>query len=156
MAVKTNQELKRQKKAEKRAKVEKTTNWFMINLAWGVFALIAMRYMEQSIIIIPNGMYIPAIIFAVAAVALLVLGFTKVIKNKSRAVNYAILSAVAAVVCLYFNYYHLVRNALPSLRAILTTSQWWTTGLVSVAILVYLVAAFIYTAVKIALIEKKK
>lgn len=156
MAVKTNQELKRQKKAVKKAKVEKVTNWFMINLAWGVLGFIVLRYMEQSIITPPNGMYIPAIIFGVIAAALLVLGLTKVIKNKNRAIHYAVFSAIVAIICLYFNFYPSIRNTFPSLISILRTSQWWTTNLVSLGIGVYLVGAFIYTSIKVAIIEKKK
>jgi len=76
MAAKIDQ-TKRQKKLEKRMKVDKVTNWFMINLAWGVLALILLRYMENTIMIHPEKMLIPAIFFGVIAVVLFVLGGMK-------------------------------------------------------------------------------
>ncbi len=143
---------KRQKKLEKRMAEDRLTNWLMINLAWGIFSLIILRYMENTIMIYPDRMLIPTIIFGVISIALFVLGATKVIKNKSRAFNYGIFSAVAAVFCLYLTYYNIVRNFCGQIG----TTYWWTSWGPSIAILAYLVGAFICFAVKMAKIQKTK
>ncbi len=151
MAAKIDQ-TKRQKKLEKRMKVDKVTNWFMINLAWGVLALILLRYMENTIMIHPERMLIPAIIFGVIAVVLFVLGGMKIIKNKSRAFNYGIFTAVAAVFSLYLTYFARIRYALGAFG----DTRWWMSWGPSLAIALYLLGAFIFTAIKIARIEKNR
>ena len=168
MAVKTNQDLKRRRKMEKRAKVDKAANWFMINMAWGVLGFLILRYLENSLIMnmvaTQNVMKVVAIIIGVGAVVLAVLGFAsksgtiKCIKNSKRAFDYAIFSAVVAAVALYLGFYHNVRNVVISVLPFLGSLQsgWWTTDALSILIGIYLVAAFVFTAVKIWVIEHKK
>lgn len=151
MAAKIDQ-TKRQKKVEKRMKVDKITNWLMINLAWGILSLIILRYLETTIMIYPTRMLIPAIGFGVISVALFVLGGVKVIKNKVRAFNYGIFSAVAAIFCLYLTFFAKIRYALGAFG----DTRWWMSWGPSLAIAVYLLGAFVFTAIKITKIEKSK
>lgn len=133
MAVKTNQELKRKKKAEKKAKVDKITNWFMINMAWGVLGFIVLRYMSNSLIYDYNaetgamdgfkaGLGKFAIVLGVLAIILLVWGILtklnvvkssdrtkpclkKLFSNPQRFINYGIFTAVIAVIAFYLSVY---------------------------------------------------
>ena len=183
MAVKTNQALKKQKKLEKQAKVDKVTNWFMINLAWGVFGFIVLRYMSNPLMTdyentFKAGLGKFAIFFGIVAVLLLVwgiLGKCKVLKDdkqskdicaklargSKRAFNYGIFTVVVTAVFYYLSVYNEVRYFILNKFAWLYDTpfqlqEWWTTNGLSYAIGIYLLGAFIYTAVKIAIIEKKK
>ncbi len=176
MAVKTNQALKKQRKLEKKAKVDKITNWFMINLAWGIFGFIILRYMHNPLMTdwddfvtgdkgpVKTTLTVLAVIVGIVAVALIVLRFVmnkkdiKFFKNKSRVLNYGIFLAVVALVLAYLGSWNLVRlfmvDMLPFLGKLDTS--FWISGGLSYAIGIYLAVAFIYTAVRVAIIEKKK
>lgn len=149
---KTNQKLKREKKLAKRTKIDKITNRFMINLVWGIVLIILLLYMQDVLVFNWQIMKFPAIIFAVAAVALFACGKLGVIKNKSRAYDYSIFTAVLAVGSFIIAYYHKIRLVVGTSL----DSRWWVIwGPVSL-ILAYLVFAFIWTVVSIAIVEKKK
>ena len=138
MAVNKNQELKKQKKAEKQAKLDKITNWFMINLAWGVFGFIVLRYMSNSLLFDYDpvtgemdtfkallGKF--GIVFAIIAVILVVWGILtkfnvvklsanakpilkKLCSNSQRFINYGVFVAVLAIVAHYLSIYVQVRT----------------------------------------------
>lgn len=151
-AAKTNQDLKREKKLAKRAKIDKATNRFMINLVWGIVLIIALLYMQNTLMVNSGAMKIPAIIFAVAAVALFVCGKLGVIKNKGRAYDYAIFTAVLAVGSLIIAYYTKIRLVIGTSL----DSRWWITWAPVTIIVVYLVLAFIWTVITVARAEKNK
>lgn len=151
-AAKTNQNLKREKKLARKAVIDKATNRFMINLVWGIVLIIALLYMQNTLVINPGSMKIPAIIFAVMAVALFVCGKIGVIKNKGRAYDYAVFTAVLTVGSLIMAYY-------PKIRLVVGTSldsRWWVTWAPITLVLAYLVFAFIWTAITVARVERNK
>ena len=94
-------------------------------------------------------------VFAAGAAVLFALGKTGVIKNGKRANNYAIFLGVCALVGLWLALYNKLRPVMETCaRAILrnpnlTVSSYWNVWLPMIAIVVYLVAAFIYFAVKV-------
>lgn len=149
---KTNQNLKRVKKMAKRAKIDRITNRFMINLVWGIVLIIALLYMQDMLLIKWQVMKYPAIVFAVAAVALFVCGKLRVIKNKSRAYDYSIFTAVLAVCSFIMAYYHKIRLVIGTSL----DSRWWTIWGPIALTLAYLAFSFIWTVVSIAIVERKK
>jgi len=183
MAVKTNQNLKKQKKMEKKAKVDKLTNWIMINLAWGVAGFLALRYISNPLMTdydetFRSALGIVAIIFGVVALLLLGWGlltkygvikskpeskptFAKAVKASKRFVHYGFFTAVVAIVVYYLSIYHKVRifvlDLIPALRGTFFENQeWWTTNGLTYALVAYMVVIFVYGAIKMALIERKK
>ena len=176
MAVKTNQEIKRRKKAEKKAKVDKITNWFMINLAWGVFGFIVLRYLEGPLMndwddfmtgeIGPVKSFLGTLAICLGVLAVLLLALRVVLnykeikffKTKSRVLNYGIFTAVVAAVVYYLSAYNRIRQFIVGIFPSLVNmdTSFWITGALTYAIGIYLVGAFIYTAVRVALIERKK
>lgn len=151
-AAKTNQNLKREKKAEKRRRIDRITNRFMINMSWGILCIIILLYMQNILLVNPGVLKIPAIIFGVAAVALFVCAKLNVFKNTWRAYHYSIFALVAAVVSLIMAFY-------PKIRLVVGTgldSRWWVTWGPIGGILIYLVVMFVVTAVLVARIEKRK
>lgn len=152
MAAKMNQNLKREKKAEKRRKIDKITNWFMISMSWGILLIIVLLYMQNILVANPGVLIIPGIILALGAAVLFVCGKLNVIKNTSRAYNNAIFTAVLAVGSFLIAFY-------PKIRLVVGTgldSRWWVTWAPITVILVYLAVAFVLTAVGVARVERKK
>ena len=79
MVAKANQEIKRERNRAKRAQIDKATNGYMINLAWGVLVIILLRFVETGysgnmVLSMPVILRVMAGIFAVAAVGLFVCG----------------------------------------------------------------------------------
>ncbi len=151
-AAKTNQNLKREKKLARKAVIDKATNRFMINLVWGIVLIIALLYMQNMLITNWGVMKIPAVIFAIAAVALFVCGKVGVIKNKGRAYDYAVFTAVLTVGSLIIAYYHKIRLVVGTSL----DSRWWITWAPITLIIAYLVFAFIWTAITVARAERTK
>ena len=49
MAVaKSNQEIKKKKRREKSERIERITNMYMINLSWGILAIVLLRAIESG------------------------------------------------------------------------------------------------------------
>ncbi len=165
MAVaKSNQELKREKQREKRQSLDRLTNRFMINLAWGIVGIVALRFVENgygsasTILQMPTTMKVFAGIFAVLAVGLFVCGRFNVLKNTCRCYNYAIFSAVIALISLWIGFYAQIRlffvNIIPALGGL--DSRWWISWGPIAAVIIYLVVMLIWTGVRVAVIEKGK
>lgn len=159
---KSDVELKRNKRREKKEKIDKLTNWYMINLSWGVVGLIALGFVESAY----NGLYIntvptvmkvlAAILFVFAAV-LFALGRANVIKNTKRANNYAIFMAVVGLIGLWIGFYAKIRNfvvgIIPSLGYL--RSEWWYAWSIRYVLVVYLVVAFIVITIKTTLADRR-
>lgn len=152
MAIKTNQKLKREKKVEKRSKIDKITNRFMINLVWGIVLIIVLLYMQNVLFTRWQIMKFPAIIFAVAAAALFVCGKFNVIKNKTRAYDYSIFMAALAICSFIIAYYHKIRLVVGTGL----DSRWWVLWGPIALTIAYLVFSFVWTVVSIAIVERKK
>ena len=158
---KTNGTKIRKLEERKRYK-EKLTNWYMINLCWGLVALIALSvlyycYHYPNIIVkMPIVCWIMVGTFAAAAILLFVLGKTEVIKNKSRAFNYSIFTGVCAVGSLWLALYNKLRPMFETLamkitgEAVSTVGSYWNVWTLMILVGVYLVAAFIWYVVKLA------
>lgn len=161
---KTDMERKREKRRAKKEKIDKLTNWYMINLSWGVLCFIALGIVENlygntsTVLTAPIAMKIVGVVLAVLAVALFVLGKTGVIKNTKRANHYSIFVGIAALVSLWIGFYAVIRNAViavvPALSGI--RSEWWFAWGFRYLIGVYLIVAFIVVTVKTALAAKGK
>ncbi len=163
MAVaKSNQEIKREKRREKRAVLERLTNWYMINLSWGIVGIVALRFVENgyssadTILQMPTIMKVIAGVFAVLAVALFICGKTKVLKNTSRCYNYGIFTAVIALVSLEIGFYNKILLLLRNMKIMIADSRWLVSWGFIAGIIVYLVLALIWTGIRIAMIEKGK
>jgi len=99
MATKTNQNIKREKRIEKKAKIDKATNRFMINLSWGIVAILGLRFVENGFlgsmaVSMPTIMKVLAAVFAVIAIGLAICGKMNVFKNTSRTFDYAVFRAM--------------------------------------------------------------
>ena len=155
---KSNQEVKRERQREKRVSVDKLTNKYMINLAWGIFGIVMLRFVESGYSSADTILQMPIIlkVFVALAVALFVCAKVGVIKNVTRANNYGIFSIVAAVVSLWIAFYAQIRMAFGKVAPFLLTldSRWWISWGLIILVVAYLVIALIITIVKIAAIEK--
>lgn len=163
MSAKINQTVKKEKKLAKKAKIDKATNKFMINLSWGIFVIILIRIIENgftgsSVIVMPTIMKVIAAVFAVVAIGLFVCGKMNVLKNKQRVYDYAIFAVALTVGSLIIGFYSKIRLVAGGISPQLLNidSRWWFSWGLIVAVVAYLVVMFIWTVVRIALIERNK
>ncbi len=164
MVAKMGQEIKRERNRIKRAKIDTITNRYMINLAWGVFVIILLRFVEtgyssaDTVLIMPTLMKTLAGVFAVGGVALFVCGKLNIANRKGVFFGYATFTLVLALGALWIGFFNNIRNFFVGLNPALANidSRWWISrGLITV-VAVYLVITLIWTTVKIAMIEKGK
>ena len=109
-ASKNKQEVRRQKSAAR----EKLTNWYMINLAWGFFGVIALQLILMAYSPFPGRhtiliTRIAAGVLAAGGVTLLVLWFRGG-KVRQRFVNYSIFTGICAVVLLCISFFAQIRT----------------------------------------------
>ncbi len=164
MVAKKGQDIKREKKRLKREKIDKTTNQYMITLAWGVLVIILLRLVESgytsasTVLTMPTTMKVFAGVFAALAAALFVCGAKNLLNKKSLFLGYGTFSAVLAVGSLWIGFYSKIRLVLGEISpAILNIdSRWWVSRGPIVIVIAYLVVMLIWTTVKVAMIEKGK
>lgn len=151
----------KQKGLTKSEKNEKLTNWYMITLTWGVVGIIALLLYKNCYTTMSILPYINVInwaltaIFAIGAILLFVLGKINVIRNTSRANNYAIFLGVCGLTTLWLALYNKIRLILESAaqtllnNPALTVSSYWNINIPIIAIGAYLVIAFIVYVIKV-------
>ncbi len=146
---------------EKEAKAEKLTNWYMINLSFGVLAIIVLLilrklYRTPSVLIYMQSVaWVLTGLFALGAIVLFTLGKTKVIKNCARARNYSIFLGVCALGSLWLALYNRLRIPLEKVVRIITrnpsqtVSSYWNIYLLIIGVVAYLVIAFVIYLIKL-------
>lgn len=153
---------KLRRRQERISRQERLTNWYMINLSWGIVGIIALLIMgslyrsSKILVYMQSVTWALTAIFAVAAIAVFALGKAGKIRNASRAVNYSIFLGVCAVGALWLSLYNRIRPLIESAaRAILrndaiSVASYWNIRIPIIAIAVYLIIAFIIYTVKIS------
>ncbi len=151
---------KNERLMNKAKKAEKLTNWYMINLCYGILAIIVILILRQlyrtpsTLVYMQTVTWIATGVFALAAVLLFVLGKTGKIKNYSRARNYSIFMLVCALGFLWLSLYNKIRiYAERAVHAItgnpgLAVSSYWNVNLLIIGVAAYLVIAFIYYVIR--------
>ncbi|MBR5614915.1 MAG: hypothetical protein IKW64_06440 [Clostridia bacterium] len=163
MVAKANQEIKRERNRAKRAQIDKATNGYMINLAWGVLVIILLRFVETGysgnmVLSMPVILKTMAGIFAAAAVGLFVCGKLKVLDKACTFYKYCAFAAVLALGSLWIGFFAQIRNILGGINEslLLVDSRWWVSRGPIVLVAAYLVITLIWTAIKVAKLEKGK
>lgn len=150
---------KKQQKMTKHERNEHLTNWYMINLSWGIVGILALlainrgyRNIDMLLIMQPLAWVLTGV-FAAATIALVVMGK---VKDSTRANHYAILTGVCTFVGLWLAFYNKIRLVLENVvRTLLgnpnlTVSSYWNVWIPMIGIGIYLVVAFIYYVIKLA------
>lgn len=134
---------------------EHLTNWYMINLSFGVLGIILLLffkngYNNMSLLPYMNTFsWILTAIFALGAVVVFILGKSNVIKNVKRAGHYSILLIVCALVMLWLALYNDLRPLIESIaRTIfnnpnLAVYSYWNVRIPIIGICAYLIIAFV-------------
>ena len=164
MVAKMGQEAKREKNRLKRAKIDSTTNGYMINLAWGVFVIILLRFVEtgylsaDTVLTMPVLMKTFAAIFAAVAIGLFACGKINLANHKKKFYRYCAFSAVLAIGSLWIGFFNDIRNFFVGINPAIANvdSRWWISRGMITIVAIYLVVTLILTTVKITLIEKGK
>ncbi len=163
MSAKLNQTAKKEKKMAKKEKIDKATNKFMINLSWGILVIILIRIIENgftgsAVLAMPTIMKVLAVVFAVLAIGLFVCGKMNILKNKQRVYDYAIFAAALTVGSLIIGFYSKIRLVAGGISPQLLNvdSRWWFSWGLIAGVVAYLVVMFVWTVVRISLIERNK
>jgi len=134
---------------------EHLTNWYMINLSFGVLGIILLLffkngYNNMSLLPYMNTFsWILTAIFALGAVVVFILGKSNVIKNVKRAGHYSILLIICALVTLWLALYNDLRPLIESIaRTIfnnpnLAVYSYWNVRIPIIGICAYLIIAFV-------------
>ncbi len=148
------QKKKNQTKISGKSKAERLTNQYMIQLSFGVLGVLLLLLLlkgygsPQMVLKMQTITWVLFGIFALATVLLLVLGKTGVIKNKTRAYNYAILTGVSALVSLWLSLYNKLNSLLWDMN--ITIHSNWRIYLPMIAIGVYLLIALVVLVVRVS------
>lgn len=148
-------------KITKRERNEKLTNRYMVQLTWGIvgiliFILVYRACLKPStLVMVQPFAWVMTAVFPISAIVLTFLGKSGVIKNKSRAYNYAIFTGVCTFFALWLALFNKLRMVLESLaRTILNNpnimvSSYWNVRIPIILIVAYLVISFIVFAIKV-------
>lgn len=149
------------KNSNKYNRKEHLTNWYMINLCWGILGILALigvyrgyRSMSSLSYMQPL-MWVFTGVFAVAAAVLFTYPKFKEVKNKKRFINYGIFMLVCTAVSLWLALYNIIRPVIEKCaRTILSNpglmvNSYWNVRIPMILIGVYLVVAFIWYVVEV-------
>ena len=146
---------------EKGVKAEKLTNWYMIKLCFGVLAIIVLLILRKfyrtpsTLLYMQTAAWIITAVFAAAAIVIFVLGKLGIIKNFGRARNYSIFMLFCALGGLWLALYNKLRIPLEKVVQAITrnpdqaVSSYWNIYLLMIAVVAYLIGAFIYYVIKL-------
>lgn len=146
-------------KISKRERNDRLTNWYLINLCWGIIGFLALVFVKKgyssgdTIGIMEPLMWSLVVFFALATVILFAIG--KKLKNGKRAINYSIFMLVCTLVSLWLALYNVIRPVLENAAQIvlgnpsLTVGTFWNVWIPMIGIGAYLIVAFIWFAIKV-------
>ena len=159
MTKKEKNAIKNERLRSKSERADKLTNWYMINLCYGVLAIIAAiilrrLYDTPSVLVYMQTVtWIATGVFVAAAAVLFALGKSGNIKNISRARNYSIFMLACALGSLWLALFNKIRpimeKVVQSVASNRIVSSYWNTRILIIAIVAYLVIAFVYYVVKL-------
>lgn len=150
---------KKQQKMTKHERNEHLTNWYMINLSWGIVGILSLLAINRGYRNIDLLLHMQSIVwvltgvFVAGTIALVIIGK---IKNSARVNHYAILTGICTLVGLWLALYNKIRPVLENVARTLlgnpnlTVSSYWNVWIPMIGIGVYLVVAFIYYVIKLA------
>ncbi len=153
--MKNKNEARKQRRAEK----DRLTNQFMIQLSYGVLGIVILYTISSLYKNINTLVYmniVTWVLFGIFAVASIVMIITGAIKKLSRVKNYGYMFIACSIVSLWLSLYNPIRPIMQSaLRNItgndaLSISSMWNTRIPMIAIVIYLVVAFIVYCVKVS------
>ncbi len=164
MVAKASQNIKKEKIRAKRARIDSITNKYMVNLAWGIFVIILLRFVESGFMSVdmissmPTTMKVFAVIFGVIGAGLLVCGKMNVLEKGKTFNGYGLFALVMALGSAWIGFYAKTRNILGNIKPALLNldSRWWISWGPIIAVVVYLVVTLVITIIRVAMIDKEK
>lgn len=164
MVAKASQNIKKEKLRAKRARIDSITNKYMVNLAWGIFVIILLRFVESGFMSVdmiasmPTTMKVFAVIFGVLAVGLIVCGKLNVLEKGKNFYGYGMFAVVLTLGSAWIGFYTKIRLVLGNINPSLLNldSRWWISWGPIIAVGVYLVITLIVTIIRVAMIDKEK
>ena len=146
-------------KISKRERNDQLTNWYLVNLCWGIIGFLALILVKKgyssgdTIAFMQPMMWVLTVVFALATITLFLIG--KKIINGRRALNYSAFMSICTVVSLWLALYNKIRPIIEKIaqsvlgNPALSISSFWNVWIPMIAIGVYLIIAFIWFAIKV-------
>lgn len=146
-------------KITKRERNEHLTNWYLVNLCWGILGVLALIFIKRgyssgdTIGFMQPMMWSLTVVFAISAIVLFVIG--KKYTKGHRVLNYSGFMLVCTIVFLWLALYNKIRPIIESVgqtllrNPSLTIGTFWNVWIPMIAIGAYLVVAFIWLAIKV-------
>lgn len=150
---------KNSNKITKRERNEQLTNWYLINLCWGIIGFIVLIFIKNgyssgdTIGFMQPMMWVLTGAFAISAIAFYVIG--KKYNKGQRVINYSAFMFVCTIVSLWLAFYNKIRPIIESVaqtllrNPLLTIGTFWNVWIPMIAIGVYLVVTFIWLTIKV-------
>ena len=147
-----------EKKISKKEQNERLTNWYLINLTWGVVGILALLLISKgynnsgTILAMQPMMWILTGVFAAGSIILFAVGKQK---GSLRANHYAIFAIACTLVSLWLALYNKIRPLMENIlctligNSALNVSSYWNVRIPMIAIGIYLVISFIWFAIKV-------
>ena len=154
-------EERKARRQEKYKQKEELTNKYMLDLTWGIvgiLALLVLRAMYKNVSTLVHMQTITWILtglFLVGAIVVFCLGKSGKIKKMSNAKYYSILLIVCTAVCLWLSLFNVIRPVMENVaRTVfgnpsLIVTSYWNIRIPVIAIIAYLVVAFVIFAIKV-------
>ena len=137
---------------------DKLTNWYMVNLTWGVIGILGLMAVRQGYRFGTSIAYMQPLvwtltgIFAFLAIGLFVIGK---VNNIKRGINYGWLMVACTGVSLWLALYNKLRPAMEQIiKAVVGNetfilTSFWNIRIPMFLISAYLVISFVWVAIKI-------
>lgn len=150
---------KKEKNIQRKNERERLTNQFMIQMSYAVLGIVLL-YVVQSLYknmtTILYMYYINWIVFGLFTVAAVIFIWAGLAKKSTRLKNYGCMFVGCSLVALWLSLYTHVRPGLQDFLIKITGNQdlniysYWQTRLPMIAIVVYIVVAFIIYCIRVA------
>ena len=137
---------------------DKLTNWYMVNLCWGVIGILALMAVRQGYRYGTSIAYMQPLawtltgIFAILTLGLFVIGK---VNNLKRGINYGWFMLACTGVSLWLSVYNKIRPVMEQIvknvvgnDAFVLTS-FWNIRIPMILISAYLIVSFVWVAIKI-------
>ena len=150
---------KNEKRIQRKQKKEKLTNQFMIQMSYsilGIVILYAMTSLYKNVSTLPYMYYINWIIFGVFTVLAVALIWVGAVKKSNRFKNYGCMFVGCSLVALWMSLYNHMRPVMQDIlrnitgNEVLNLDSFWITRAPMIAIVIYLVSAFIVYCIKVS------
>ncbi len=150
---------KKEKSIQRKQKRERLTNQYMIQMSYGLLGIVilyAMTSLYKNVNTLPYMYYINWIIFGIFTVLAVAFIWAGAAKKSNRLKNYGCMFVGCSLVALWMSLYNIIRPVMQNIlrnlagNEALNLDSFWVTRVPMIAIVIYLVIAFIVYCIRVS------